>query len=372
MSTTSLVGSPVAWHGSCVGTESTLHQIAPYIGKMKSTMARALILAASSPGDTIFEPFVGSGVIALESLIYNRNIVCCDSNPYAIVLTKAKLFPPSNLATAIDLAEEYIHLSTEEIVTIDLNTVPKWVQTFFHPATLKEVMALVQVLKRNDQNFLLACLLGILHHQRPGFLSYPASHAIPYLRTKKFPRDKYPELYDYRSLKPRLLRKIERVYKRFPQINQSLQRICFFNDVSRLNLPKNSIDAVITSPPYMNALDYVRDNRLRLWFLGYDDKTAINEGKPLNLTRFENLMYRCFQVINYGLRPGGKCFFVIGEVRTGKRLVDTTEIIRNTATEVGNFKCVQLVEDYVPQDRRIRKSARRVKREYIVVLEKEE
>ena len=93
-----LKSTPYAWQGSCVGTESTLHQIAPYVGKMKSTMARALIESASSPGDTIFEPFVGSGLVALESLISGRSVVCCDTNPYAIVLTKAKLFPPPTLA----------------------------------------------------------------------------------------------------------------------------------------------------------------------------------------------------------------------------------------------------------------------------------
>lgn len=371
MLTDSLVMLPVIWHGSCVGTESTLHQIAPYIGKMKSTMARALILASSSPGDTIFDPFAGSGIVALESLISSRGVVCCDINPYAVVLTKAKLFPPLNLKNAIDLAEKYIHLSTNELAGVDLNKVPEWVLSFFHPTTLKEVIALVRVLRRYDQNFLLACLLGILHHQRPGFLSYPASHAIPYLRTKKFPREEYPQLYEYRALKPRLMRKIERVYKRFPQIDQSLHRDCYLQDISDLNLPENSIDAVITSPPYMNALDYVRDNRLRLWFLGYGDKATLNKGESMNLVKFESLMYRCFQVINYALRPGGKCFFVTGEVHNGKLSVDTATVIRNVATQVGSFKCEQIVEDYVPQDRRIRKAGRRVKREFIVVLKKE-
>jgi hypothetical protein len=363
--------SPVIWHGSCVGTESTLHQVAPYIGKMKSTMAKALILASSSPSDTIFDPFVGSGAVVLESLTSGRGVVCCDSNPYAVVLTKAKLFPPLNLKNASDLAEKYIRLSKDEFSGVDLNKVPEWVSSFFHPATLKEVIALVRVLRRYDQNFLLACLLGILHHQRPGFLSYPASHAIPYLRTKKFPREEYPQLYEYRALKPRLLRKIERVYKRFPQIDQSLKRECYLKDISNIELPENSIDAVVTSPPYMNTLDYVRDNRLRLWFLGYGDNVDLNKGEPMNLAKFESLMTRCFRVINHAVRPGGKCFFVTGEVHNGKLSVNTATVIRNIATQMGNFKCEQIIEDTVPQDRRIRKTGRRVKREFIVVLRKE-
>ena len=58
-------------------------------------------------------------------------------------------------------------------------------------------------------------LLGILHHQRPGFLSFPSSHLVPYLRSRKYPRKMFPEMYSYRELRPRLLAKIMRSYKRF-------------------------------------------------------------------------------------------------------------------------------------------------------------
>src|SRR5258708_20036869 len=47
--------------------------------------------------------------------------------------------------------------------------------------------------KQRRSTFLLSCLLAILHHQRPGFLSFPSSHAVPYLRLNSFPRELYPE-----------------------------------------------------------------------------------------------------------------------------------------------------------------------------------
>lgn len=91
------------------------------------------------------------------------------------------------------------------------------VRQFFHPRTLKEAIKFVTVCKRDENNFLFACFLGILHHQRPGFLSYPSSHLVPYLREKKYPRDQFPELYQYRELRPRLLSKIQRAYARRPK-----------------------------------------------------------------------------------------------------------------------------------------------------------
>ena len=83
---------PYLWEGSCLSTESTLHQIAPYIGKMKSSMAKILIENYSSKGDIVGDPFIGSGVVALESLIAGRGIIAGDINPYAVTLTKAKLY----------------------------------------------------------------------------------------------------------------------------------------------------------------------------------------------------------------------------------------------------------------------------------------
>lgn len=367
----SLLISPSSWSGSCVGKESTLHQISPYIGKMKSTMARNLIESASARGDTVFDPFVGSGAIALESLILGRGIICSDTNPYAVVLTKAKLFPPATMHQALTLAEEYLDISLNECSNLDISEIPEWVSKFFHPKTLREILSLVNILRNNEENFLLSCILGILHHQRPGFLSFPACHSIPYLRTKAFPKEEYPSLYAYREVKPRFLNKIRRVYRRFPIIDQVLIRECYLQDMTTLELQNESVDAVVTSPPYMNALDYVRDNRLRLWFLGYTDNEKLHKGEPMGPKTFQELMSGCFKVIKDVLRPDKKCCFVTGELCNSKSTINTAEVVLNAALKVGGFKLEAIMEDHVPQDRRVRKGSCRVKREWIVVLRKE-
>jgi len=221
-------------------------------------MARTLIETYSSPGDMVCDPFVGSGVVALECLIAGRGIIARDINPYAITLTKAKLNPPTTVEEALEKAAFYLdrmELLAEKMV---LDEIPEWVKAFFHPRTLRELLVLAQLLRQNKEYFLLACLLGILHHQRPGFLSYPASHLVPYLRTRNFPSEEFPELYEYRAVSPRLRKKIQRVYRRFPNIDPEIPRKCKLKDATNLDLPKDSIDVVITSPPYMNTLDYSR------------------------------------------------------------------------------------------------------------------
>jgi adenine-specific DNA methylase len=311
--------NPADWSGSCLAEESSLHQLSPYIGKIKSIFARKLITTYSKPEDVVLDPFAGSGTVTLESLIAGRHVIANDINPYALTLIKAKLFPPDSLEDAINNAKYYISLSKKDCDEINLEDVPDWVRKFYHPDTLKEIISLSQLLKKNNEYFFIACLMGILHHQRPGFLSYPASHLVPYLRTKKYPSEKYPEMYLYRDVESRFIKKIHRVYKRISMFDNTLRRVCFQKNAEELVLKDNSIDAIISSPPYMNALDYARDNRLRLWFLG--------------------------------------------EINTALDVIDI-------ANSMVSFVCEEFIQDEVPTFRRARKEGACTKNEWIIVLRK--
>ena len=359
--------SPSLWEGSSVHTECTLHQLAPYIGKMKSTMAGALIDLFTSPGDTVLDPFVGSGTVGLECLLRGRNFVGADVNPYSLVLTGAKLTPPSSLEEALAHAEEHIEAGLDLAGRLDL-TAPKWVRAFFHPRPLREVQGVVEHLTREGEHFLLACLLGVLHHQRPGFLSYPSSHLVPYLRTMKFPRDEYPEMYEYRDVRTRLLAKVKRAYRRPAKFAPEVEGRFVDSSAADLRLPNGSVDAVVTSPPYMNALDYARDNRLRMWFLGV--RRFRHYDKKLNTRdRFVDLMTESLRSIADALRPGGTCVLVVGEARRKRVRVPNGEIVSALATEtVGAFELVGEVDDEIPDVRRARRGATCTKAETILVL----
>jgi hypothetical protein len=360
---------PYKWHGSCIGSECTFHQIAPYIGKMKSSMAREIVEAYSSPGDLIMDPFAGSGAIPLESLIGKREVLCADTNPYAITLTRAKLMAPTSLKTAMRHATQVLDCAVKGSRTVSLEQVPLWVRSFFHPQTLREAIQFARIVRHNNDPFLMACLLGILHHQRPGFLSYPSSHLVPYLRSRRFPKNKFPELYAYRPLKPRLLAKISRVYRRPAKFDSSLSRKCCKADVRHLRLKPDCIDAIVTSPPYMDALDYARDNRLRLWFLGVNDYKRYDT-RFGSIEKFSELMTTfLFRALRW-LRGGGYCVCVVGEVNEKKRSIDIAHMIADIATkQVGGFRLESIVTDDIPDIRRSRKGSY-VKTESIVSLSK--
>jgi hypothetical protein len=105
--------NPSDWVGSAWQSESTFHQLSPYIGKTKSSMAASLVARFSGEGDVLYDPFSGCGTFAFEAWAAGRQVIANDLSPYANVLTRAKLFPYRSLQLArhlrLDLADARAH-----------------------------------------------------------------------------------------------------------------------------------------------------------------------------------------------------------------------------------------------------------------------
>ena len=362
------------WHGSFNSRESTLQQLSPYVGKMKSGMARVLINLYSKAGDTVLDPFSGSGVVPLEAALASRCAWANDLSPYAYVLTRGKLESPGSRRVAIQRAEELISAVEREAPSMDLAVIPEWVREFFHPDTLREVLTAFRILRQQQDYFLTACLLGILHHVRPGFLSYPASHLVPYLRKNKYPPDEFPEMYVYRDLSSRLLAKVKRAYRRHMLPVGWEQRQYQVWQVNTMDLPieDEAVDAVISSPPYFGALDYARDNRLRLWFLGCRDWKELDASLTANRKVYLPQMRVCLQEIHRVLKAESYCVLVLGDVERNGKIRRTAEILAELAVDAtcGGFVVETIYDDRIPDKRRSRRNTRTTKFERILVMQK--
>lgn len=362
------------WHGSFNARESSLQQLAPYVGKMKSGMARVLIALYSRPGDTVLDPFSGSGVVPLEAVLCGRRAWANDLSPYAYTLTRGKLEAPGSAKIALERAKALADVVEREAPATDLSEVPEWVQEFFHPDTLREILVAFRVLREQEDYFLMACLLGILHHVRPGFLSYPASHLVPYLRKAKYPPEKYPEMYTYRDLRSRLLAKVKRAYRR-PMLpidwEKREYKVWCTNSMS-LPIQNEIVDAIISSPPYFGALDYARDNRLRLWFLGCKDWKKLDASLTANDKVYLPQMSVCLQEMYRVLKPGRYCVLVLGDVERNGKTRHTAEVLANLAAEVtgGKFVTELIYDDRIPDERRSRRRTKTTKFERILVMRK--
>lgn len=359
--------APEHWAARSDSTYSSLHQLSPYIGKLKPNIARELISNYTQPGQLVVDPFCGSGTVPLEAFLAGRNVIASDANPYAFVLTKAKLAPPASLENALSQLEKTYAKSIARSED-NLNQAPDWVRSFFHPESFKELVKFADECIATRNWFLLGCLLGILHHQRPGFLSYPSSHLVPYLRDKKYPKSEFPEMYEYRALLPRMRAKITRAFKN-STFTATESQLVKKSSIEGLALP-NTVDAIITSPPYMNALDYRRDNRLRLWIL---DRTTQNYStEPTDKAKgLEAMVSSLVKHSLNSLKAGGVVILVIGETVIRKRTQthpSSSYIDALLSTEC--FELTNAIRDNIPDIRRTRKNGAATKAEHILVFKK--
>ena len=359
--------APSGWSTSCVHSEDTMHQLSPYIGKLKSSIASQLIRDYSSENQLVVDPFAGSGTIPYQAHLMGRRVFASDISIYAKLLSKAKLSAPATEEVAIQNVERL--LNAADILPVpDLSVVPDWVQEFFHPQTLIEILKFAQVARRPGNEFYFACFLGILHHQRPGFLSYPASHLTPYLRENKYPREKYPEMYEYRELYSRLLAKIRRSFKRHNHITSNW--VFRHSSVENVTLPER-FDALITSPPYMNTLDYGRDNRLRLWFINPEYNKPLDAPATKSRDAFEHAIQILARKVENGLSQQGYCVLVVGEQAKGKVEYLSSVILALFEKYAPSLFLQQVIVDKIPDIRRARKNCQGTKNEHILVFRKE-
>ncbi len=361
--------APSHWKESCVNSECTLHQLSPYIGKLKSSIAHDLLKTYSKPGDLVVDPFSGSGTIPLEALLLGRRVFAADVSPYAKLLTRAKLGAPYSQDVALSKAENLIERAMK-LPPPNLGDVPPWIREFFHDDTLKEAIRFSRVCGRSKNAFLMGCFLGILHHQRPGFLSYPSSHLVPYLRDKKYPCDTFPHLYEYRELRPRLLAKVKRAFKRRGSVKHEVDWTFRQSQIENLTFPK-PFDCLITSPPYMNTLDYGRDNRLRLWFIEPAERRTGDNPATRQKKAFQHAIASLAVKVERHLKVGGHCILIVGERVFRTYSAELSEVICGIMREKApSVKLMSIIKDDIPDIRRARKGCGGTKTEHMLVFKR--
>jgi hypothetical protein len=81
-------------------------------------------------------------------------------------------------------------------------------------------------------------------------------------------------------------------------------------------IPDGSVHLVVTSPPFLNVVDYATDNWLRCWFLGIDAR-AVPLTVPKKVDDWKTSMTAVFRELARVLAHGGHIAFEVGEVHKG-------------------------------------------------------
>lgn len=253
------------------------HGIHPYKGKFYPQLVRPLLNILSVPtGGTVFDPFCGSGTVALEAILNGYSAFGCDINPIATEIAKAKT---SILSVPTYEFEKHIALFIS-----DLNAYqPGNHRSVFSAEAIDEIDSWFPEKVVDKMGFILDQIKNIPDERIKCFLRIILSSIIRdisqqdpsdlRIRRRKEAIDDAPviELY-LQNLKVQYDRIIafHEVRNAAPEQIQSAD-IWLGNSkcVSKLqsHLPKEGVDVVITSPPYATALPYIDTNRLNLLVL---------------------------------------------------------------------------------------------------------
>ena len=354
--------SKLEWKDGLYGKQSwghSLHKIAPYVGRIKPPFAHFLIKYVTNPGDIILDPFCGIGTIPLEGSLCGRNTIGVDLNPYAITVSNAKTQHNLNLEDLIEYVENL------EIISkgVSIRKIPDWVKEYYNKNTLKEILYTLDILKADKQKFIYGCLVGISQGHRPGHLSKPCAWTLPYK-----PRPDDPG--EYRDVKTRLIAKIKRNYK--DKIESSGSIKILKEDSRKLSLENESVNHIISSPPYYNTLDYVNSHRLRLAICGVyneNEKKALRDQTIQRYKDYIDEMRKVIVELYRVLKPGGYCVFVVGDHFKGKLVINTSEELAILFKEIG-FTYYGSIEDPIPVNKSVQKTTKKVKFERIMLLQK--
>jgi hypothetical protein len=248
-----------------------LHSLCSYEGKMKPAIAHFLVEAFVPGEGKVLDPFAGVGTIPFEACLQGKKAFGFEISPSALTISIAKVNRPSATDTRILLDTLDTHIRSEmptdsEVVNgrqIDFN---RSLAEFYHGDTFKEILLARRFFSELksysiEAHFVLACLLHILHGNRPYALSRCSHPVTPF--APKGP-------YEYRSLVSRLRTKVEKsLAVEYPSEFVNGQ-ILMQDATSWWPAEVDNLDAVVTSPPFFDSTRFYLANWIRLWFSGWE------------------------------------------------------------------------------------------------------
>ncbi len=318
-----------------------LHEIS-YRACFKPQLPSFFVERYSRRGDRVLDPFMGRGTTALQAYLMGRKVAASDTNPLCEQLLRPRLLPPpmsSLTLTALSerLASMFLASRSLDKVCHENTEIPSGdarLTVFFHPRVLSQLVAMKQWFARRKKeggydrldDWIRMVSLNRLTGHSPGFFSVrtmPPNQAISLAAQRKINarHGQVPPLRDLAQLIYKKSQSLLRqgVAERQSAIDAVRLETCRSHELSYLS--DASVDLVITSPPFLNTVDYAQDNWLRLWFLGVREG-AVEFSVSSSLEAWRDFVRKTFVELARVVRKGGRVAFEVGEVRKGKVLLE--------------------------------------------------
>lgn len=309
---------------------ASIHEIS-YRACFKPQLPAYFIAQHTRPGDVVYDPFSGRGTTAVEAALSGRRVIANDVNPLSARLAAPRLAAPDLAAVEARLAE--IPRQGQVADGPDLSM-------FFEARTLGEILGLRQWLAtRRDQQRADAVddWIGMVATNRltghsPGFFSvysFPPNQAVSAKRQALI-NAKRAQVPVYRDTHALILKKTRQLLRGMDEdalgrLRAAAATARFLTGDARATaqIESGSVALTVTSPPFLDVVDYAGDNWLRGWFNSLDvDTVATRITTPRTVAEWSAVMGGVLQELFRITRAGGVVAFEVGEVRKGRIKLD--------------------------------------------------
>ena len=323
---------------------SSIHEVS-YRACFKPQLPAYFIDRLSDEGDLVYDPFSGRGTTAVEAALRGRRVIANDINPLSAIFARPRLEMPH--VSEVDARLSAIPLEQKVRPTLDLSM-------FFHPDTERELLNLRAYLNARRRSRSEDCIdrwvrmvaTNRLTGHSPGFFSVytlPPNQAVSAEGQIKI-NDRLDQKPVYRNVRELILKKSIQLQSDITtQERDRLRRAAahaqFLEGPASATraIRDSSVQLTVTSPPFLDVVQYAKDNWLRCWFNGID---ANDIGRRMTISKtveeWSEVMSSVFAELYRITRPGGWVAFEVGEVRRGS--VRLEEIVAPLGIAAG-FAC---------------------------------
>ncbi len=299
----------------------SLHEIA-YRACFKAQLPNFFITKLTQEGETVYDPFSGRGTTAVEAALCGRNAIANDINPISRILSEGR----TKIPTIQEIKNRLEEINIDDNLTADID-----LSMFFHEETLREIISLKRYflqkdnLDHTDKWIRMVATNRLTGHSVGYFSVYtlPPNQAVSPERQIKI-NERYRQEPTYRNTKEIIYKKTLNLLKDLTltqEKNLEYSEVIFLNKDAR-NTPEildESVSLTVTSPPFLDVVQYSQDNWLRGWFSGIDAKEVEkNTTMAKTVEKWSEIMSDVFKELYRITKKNSWVVFEVGEVKKGK------------------------------------------------------
>ncbi|WP_226655860.1 DNA methyltransferase [Guptibacillus hwajinpoensis] len=371
------------WEFAEKDTQYFTHNVHRYSGKYIPQIPRKVIELITNPYELILDPYNGSGTTSLEASLANRRSIGVDLNPLAILISKVKTTPISNekLDELIETTEDLINKLMEyakptifgfseqakelfERAKEDPRFNDTWFTKWFQPHVLLELIVIKNYIDSIEENscrdLVLVAFSNILRKSSNAHSGYPNVMFDKKAKEKPLPSSNFlKSFYECVNMVRSLSTSGMEI---LPEIKHA--------DSTNLPLSKESVDAIVTHPPYIGSVPYAEYGTLSLGWLGYDSKELdkqLTGGRRQTkdvVERFRDGYRKTIEEAYRVLKANRKMFLMVGNPVVKGEEIDLGVMSKELASEAGFILVVETTR------KGVNRRANKMGEEYLMFFEK--